>query len=116
MPLREPQASHSSETLRRLQRFVQLSDTPLVRFFTVTLIRYQLWMMGNLFGVMLISIIQHLAPFLMIKSRVAIEFFSAVSQSLAALLGILIAFLTVTSQFIAQHRLDYYQSSSDLPR
>lgn len=110
MPLREPQASDRSETLQRLQHLIQLSDLPLARFFTVTLIRYQLWIMGSLFVVMLIFTIQHPDPWLTIKRQVAIEFFSAVSQSLAALLGILIAFLTVTSQLIAQHRLDYYRA------
>ncbi|MEH2122768.1 hypothetical protein, partial [Nostoc sp.] len=39
----------------------------------------------------------------------AIELFSAVSQSLAALLGVLIVFLTFNSQLIAQRRHeDYY--------
>ncbi|BAY50222.1 hypothetical protein SAMD00079811_78510 (plasmid) [Scytonema sp. HK-05] len=110
MPLRKLQSFDSSETLRKLQRLVQLSDTPLVRVSTAALIRYQLWVMGILFVVTLIFAIQNPAPWLMIKREVAIEFFSAVSQSLAALLGVLIVFLTVTSQLTTQRRLDDYRA------
>jgi hypothetical protein len=71
---------------------------------------YQLWIMAILFGVTLMFAILHPAPWLTIKRQVAIDFFSAVSQSLAALLGILIVFLTVTSQLIGQKRLDDYRA------
>jgi len=110
MPPRKPQSFDSSETLRKLQRLVQLSDTPLVRVSTAALTRYQLWLMGILFVVTLIFAMQNPAPWLTIKREVAIEFFSAVSQSLAALLGVLIVFLTVTSQLVAQRRLDDYRA------
>lgn len=52
----------------------------------------------------------HPAPWLTVKQEVAIEFFSTVSQSLAALLGLLIVFLTMTSQLMAQRRLDDYRA------
>ena len=110
MPLRELQSFDSSETLRKLKRLVQLSNTPLVRVSTDALTRYQLWIMGILFMVTLIFAIHNHAPWLTIKRQVAIEFFSAVSQSLAALLGVLIVFLTVTSQLITQRRLDDYRA------
>ena len=110
MPLRKLQSFHSSETLRRLQRLVQLSDTPLVRVSTAALTRYQLWIMALLFVVTLIFAIGNPAPWLMVKRVAAIEFFSAVSQSLAALLGVLIVFLTVTSQLTSQRRLDDYRA------
>jgi hypothetical protein len=100
----------SSETLRKLQSLIQLSDTPLVRFSVATLTRYQLWMMGSLFVVTLLFAIQNPAPWLTVKRVAAIEFFSAVSQSLAALLGVLIVFLTVTSQLISQRQLDDYRA------
>lgn len=107
---RKAQSFQSPETLRKLQRLVQLSDIPFVRFFTSALIRYQLWLMAIVFGVTLIITIRHPTSWLMIKRQVAIEFFSAVAQSLAALLGVLIVFLTVTSQLISQKRLDYYRA------
>lgn len=110
MPLRKLQSSDNSEALRRLQRLVQLSDTPLVRVSTAALTRYQLWIMGILFVVTLIFAIRNHAPWLTIKRVAAIEFFSAVSQSLAALLGVLIVFLTVTSQLTSQRRLDDYRA------
>ena len=110
MPPRKLQSFDRSETLRRLQRLVQLSDTRLMRVSTAALTRYQSWVMGILFVVTLIFAIQDPAPWLTIKREVAIEFFSAVSQSLAALLGVLIVFLTVTSQLTTQRRLDGYRA------
>lgn len=65
--------------------------------------------MAIVFGVTLVITIRHPASWLLIKRQVAIEFFSAVAQSLAALLGVLIVFLTVTSQLISQKQLDYYR-------
>jgi hypothetical protein len=66
--------------------------------------------MALLFVVTLIFAIRNHAPWLTIKRVAAIEFFSAVSQSLAALLGVLIVFLTVTSQLTSQRRLDDYRA------
>jgi hypothetical protein len=110
MPLREPQAFRRSDIQSRLQHLVRLIDTPLVRLPAATLIRHQLWIMGSLFVVMLVFTSRHPTPWLTIKRQVAIEFFSAVSQSLAALLGVLIVFLTVTSQLTAQRRMDDYRA------
>ncbi|HEY9695993.1 MAG TPA: hypothetical protein V6D10_01945 [Trichocoleus sp.] len=104
------QSLQSSETLRRLQRLVQLSDIRLLRVAFAVLTRYQPWFMGALFGIMLILAIQYPEPWMVIKREVAIEFFSAVSQSLAALLGVLIVFLTVSSQLISQRRRDDYRA------
>ena len=101
---------HSPKTLQTLQRLVQFGDSSLVRFYTAALIRYQLWIIGILFVVTLVFTIRHPAPWLTIKRQVAIEFFSAVSQSIAALLGVLIVFLTVTSQLIMQRRSDDYRA------
>ncbi|MFB2895857.1 hypothetical protein ACE1CI_23355 [Aerosakkonemataceae cyanobacterium BLCC-F50] len=103
------QSLRDSEISRQLQRLVQLSNKPWVRVCVGVLTRYQLWIMAILFGVTLIFAILNPAPWLTIKRQVAIEFFSAVSQSLAALLGVLIVFLTVTSQLAAQRRLDDYR-------
>jgi hypothetical protein len=66
--------------------------------------------MGSLFGVTLVFAIQNRTPWLTVNQEVAIEFFSAVSQSLAALLGVLIIFLTVTTQLTSQRRLDDYRA------
>jgi len=110
MPPRKFQSFRSSDTLRKLQRLVQLSNTPLVRIAAAVLLRYQLWIMGSLFGATLIFNILNPTPWLTIKRVAAIEFFSAVSQSLAALLGVLIIFLTVSSQLISQRRLDDYRA------
>ncbi|GAA6614740.1 hypothetical protein [Scytonema sp. NUACC26] len=110
MPPQKLQSFNSSETLRKLQHLVQLSDTPIVRISTAALTQYQLWLMGFVFVMALLFAIQKPASWLTIKREVAIEFFSAVSQSLAALLGVLIAFLTVISQLITQRRLDDYRA------
>ncbi|MBW4444875.1 MAG: hypothetical protein KME10_27540 [Plectolyngbya sp. WJT66-NPBG17] len=110
MPSQQTQSFQSPETLRELQRLVQLSNTPLVRIAVAALLRYQLWIMGSLFGATLIFNILSPTPWLTIKRVAAIEFFSAVSQSLAALLGVLIIFLTVSSQLISQRRLDDYRA------
>jgi len=50
------------------------------------------------------------ASWIIIRKEVAIEFFSAVSQSLAALLGLLIVFLTFRIQAITSERLDHYRA------
>ncbi|GAA6616928.1 hypothetical protein [Scytonema sp. NUACC26] len=110
MPFQKLESFDSSEIPRKLQRLVQLSDTPIVRVCSAALNRYQLWLMGSLFVATLIFAIHNPTPWLTIKRQVAIEFFSAVSQSLAALLGVLIVFLTVTSQLISQRRLDDYRA------
>jgi len=48
------------------------------------------------------------AAWITVPKQVSIDFFSAVSQSLAALLGVLIVFLTFSIQSIAQRRHEYY--------
>jgi hypothetical protein len=110
MTPQKAQSIQSPETLRKLRRLVQLSNTPMVRLAAAGLLRYQLWVMGSLFAATLIFNILNPASRLTIKQVAAIEFFSAVSQSLAALLGVLIIFLTVSSQLISQRRLDDYRA------
>ncbi len=96
-------------SLRGLQRLVQLSNTTLGRTVTTALTQYQLMIIGIVFIVMLIMAIRKDVGWATVNREVAIEFFSAVSQSLAALLGFLIVFLTFTSQLIAQQRIDDYR-------
>lgn len=110
MPSQKAQSFQTPETLRKIQRLIQLSNVPLVRITAAVIIRYQLWIMGSLFVVALIFNILNPTPWLTIERVAAIEFFSAVSQSLAALLGVLIVFLTVSSQLISQRRLDEYRA------
>lgn len=110
MSYREVQSFHHSETLRRLRCLIQLSDTHFARIFITVLIRYQLWIIGIVFGMTLIFVIHYPITWFTLNRQVAIEFFSAVSQSLAAILGVLIVFLTVISQLISQKRLDDYRA------
>ncbi|MBD1909185.1 MULTISPECIES: hypothetical protein [unclassified Leptolyngbya] len=110
MPPQKARSFQTPETLPKLQRLIQLSNVPLVRIAAVALVRYQLWIMGSLFTGTLIFNILHPAPWLTVNRIAAIEFLSAVSQSLAALLGVLIVFLTVSSQLISQRRLDEYRA------
>ncbi|MDZ8221451.1 MULTISPECIES: hypothetical protein [unclassified Nostoc] len=92
-----------------LKILVQLSNTPLVRIVIAMITRHQLAIVGLVFVATLVFSMRENAPWLTVPKQVAIEFFSAVSQSLAALLGVLIVFLTFTSQLIAQRRYeDYY--------
>ncbi|MDZ7962954.1 MAG: hypothetical protein RMY34_34685 [Aulosira sp. DedQUE10] len=75
----------------------------------MTLTHHQLLIVGFVFIVTLAFVIRKDAPWVALDKQVAIEFFSAVSQSLAALLGVLIIFLTFNTQLIAQRRHeDYY--------
>ncbi|MBD1864492.1 MULTISPECIES: hypothetical protein [Trichocoleus] len=67
MPTLKNQSLYSPKALRRLQRLVQLSDTPLVRTLTTALIHQQLWIMGALFRVTLIFTVQNPASWLTIK-------------------------------------------------
>lgn len=70
MPSQKARLFHTPETLRELQRLIQLSHIPLVQITAVALIRYQLWIMESWFAVTLIFTILHPAPWLTIK-RVA---------------------------------------------
>ncbi|MHC5599092.1 MAG: hypothetical protein ACYTXC_24635 [Nostoc sp.] len=109
MSTRKDQRLQNCELVPGLQILVQLSNTPLVRTIIVTVTRHQLAIVGIVFVATLVFSMRENAPWLTVPKQVAIEFFSAVSQSLAALLGVLIVFLTFTSQLIAQRRHeDYY--------
>jgi hypothetical protein len=104
------QSFQNFEAPQKLQRLIQLSHTPLVQFFVAIVTRYELLIMTALFGIALVFTILHPAFWLTVRRQVAIEFFSVVSQSLAAVLGVLIVFLTMTSQLIMQRRLDDYRA------
>ncbi|MDZ7965984.1 MAG: hypothetical protein RM368_13565 [Nostoc sp. DedSLP03] len=109
MSTRKAQRLQICEPVPGLQILVQLSNTPLVRTIIAIVTRHQLAIVGLVFVATLIFAMRENAPWLTVPKQVAIEFFSAVSQSLAALLGVLIVFLTFTSQLIAQRRYeDYY--------
>ncbi|MHC5738762.1 hypothetical protein [Nostoc sp.] len=109
MSTRKAQRLQICEPVPGLQILVQLSNTPLVRTVIAIVTHHQLAIVGLVFVATLIFSMRENAPWLTVPKQVAIEFFSAVSQSLAALLGVLIVFLTFTSQLIAQRRYeDYY--------
>ena len=109
MSTRKPQRLPISEPVQGCQILVQLSTTPLVRTLLATVTRHQLAIVGMMFVVTLTFAQRENAPWVTVRPDVAIEFFSTVSQSLAALLGVLIVFLTFSSQLIAQRRLDNYR-------
>ncbi|MEH1945857.1 MAG: hypothetical protein V7K77_02540 [Nostoc sp.] len=109
MSTRKAQRLEICEPVPGLQILVQLSNTPLVRTIIAIVTHHQLAIVGLVFVATLVFAMRENAPWLTVPKQVAIEFFSAVSQSLAALLGVLIVFLTFTSQLIAQRRYeDYY--------
>ncbi|MEH1888810.1 MAG: hypothetical protein V7K92_04865, partial [Nostoc sp.] len=96
-----------------LQILVQLSNTPLVRTLIAIVTYHQLAIIGLVFIATLVFLMRENAPWLTVPKQVAIELFSAVSQSLAALLGVLIVFLTFSSQLIAQRRYEDYYKRKD---
>ncbi|MEH2026007.1 hypothetical protein [Nostoc sp.] len=109
MSTRQAQRLQICEPVPGLQILVQLSNIPLVRTAIAIITGHQLAIVGVVFVATLVFSMRENAPWLTVPKQVAIEFFSAVSQSLAALLGVLIVFLTFTSQLIAQRRYeDYY--------
>ncbi|MEH2043113.1 hypothetical protein [Nostoc sp.] len=109
MSTRKAQRLQICEPVPGLQILVKLSNTPLVRTIIAIVTHHQLAIVGFVFIATLVFAMRENAPWLTVPKQVAIEFFSAVSQSLAALLGVLIVFLTFTSQLIAQRRYeDYY--------
>ncbi|GAX42432.1 hypothetical protein NIES4075_34330 [Tolypothrix sp. NIES-4075] len=98
-----------AQQMKSLRILFQFSTIPLVRKAIMTLTHHQLSVVGFVFIVTFAFIIREDAPWVTLDKQVAIEFFSAVSQSLAALLGVLIIFLTFNTQLIAQRRHeDYY--------
>ena len=109
MSTRKSQRLPISEPVQGFQILVQLSTTPLVRTVLATFTRHQIAIVGMMFAVTLTFARRENAPWVTVRPEVAIEFFSTVSQSLAALLGVLIVFLTFFSQLIAQRRLDNYR-------
>ncbi|MEH2312612.1 MAG: hypothetical protein V7K35_14685 [Nostoc sp.] len=109
MSTRKAQRLQICEPVPGLQILVRLSNTPLVRTVIATVTHHQLAIVGLVFVATLVFAMRDNAPWLTVPKQVAIEFFSAVSQSLAALLGVLIVFLTFNSQLIAQRQHeDYY--------
>ena len=109
MSTRKAQRLQICEPVPGLRILVQLSNTPLVRTVIATVTHHQLAIVGVVFVVTLVFAMRENDPWLTVPKQVAIEFFSAVSQSLAALLGVLIVFLTFNSQLIAQRQHeDYY--------
>ncbi|MEH2248126.1 hypothetical protein [Nostoc sp.] len=109
MSTRKAQRLQICQPVSGLQILVRLSNTPLVRTVITTVTHHQLAIVGVVFVVTLVFAMRENAPWLTVPKQVAIEFFSAVSQSLAALLGVLIVFLTFNSQLIAQRQHeDYY--------
>ncbi|WP_298907759.1 hypothetical protein [uncultured Nostoc sp.] len=109
MSTRKAQRLQICEPVPGLRILVQLSNTPLVRTVIGTVTHHQLAIVGVVFVVTLVFAMRENDPWLTVPKQVAIEFFSAVSQSLAALLGVLIVFLTFNSQLIAQRQHeDYY--------
>ncbi|MBR8839676.1 MAG: hypothetical protein DSM106950_38175 [Stigonema ocellatum SAG 48.90 = DSM 106950] len=98
------------QQMTSLPILIQFSTIPLVRKAIKTLIHYQLLIVGFVFIATLALVIREDAPRVILNKQVAIAFFSAVSQSLAALLGVLIIFLTFNTQLITQRRYeDYYK-------
>lgn len=98
------------EQLQVFQRLVQLSNSPLVRTVVSTVTHHQLVIVGLIFVITMVFTSRDNAPWVTVRREVAIEFYSAVSQSLAALLGLLIVFLTFRIQAIASQRLDHYRA------
>ncbi|MDF5721367.1 MAG: hypothetical protein PUP91_12995 [Rhizonema sp. PD37] len=109
MSVRKLQRLQVCEPLQGLQILVKLSTTPVLRTLLAIFIRHQLALVGIIFVVTLMFAQRENAPWVTVRQEVAIEFFSTVSQSLAALLGVLIVLLTFYSQLIGQRRMDYYR-------
>ena len=109
MSARKPQRLQVCEPLQGLQILVKLSTTPILRTVLAIFTRHQLAIVGTMFVVTLIFAKRENAPWVTVRQEVAIEFFSTVSQCLAALLGVLIVLLTFYTQLIAQRRTDDYR-------
>ncbi len=102
-------STSKAQSMKSLRILVQFSAIPLVRKALMTLTRHQLLIVVFVFIVTFIMVIWGDVPWIALNKQVAIDFFSAVSQSLASLLGVLIIFLTFNTQLIAQRRHeDYY--------
>ncbi|HEY9845680.1 MAG TPA: hypothetical protein V6D03_05725 [Candidatus Caenarcaniphilales bacterium] len=97
---------------RNVQRLVRLGSNPVGRSIVLLLIRHQLILLGLLFTITFTfaRTSNRFATVIQISDEVAIEFFSATSQALAALLGLLIVFLTFRIQSIDQQRSSAYRA------
>ncbi len=97
--------------IRAVQLLVRLASNPINRSIVVFLTRHQLVLIGLVFIVTFAFSRHenHLAAFVQIPDQVAIEFFSVTSQALAALLGLLIVFLTFRIQTISEQRNSSYR-------
>lgn len=97
--------------IRSVQLLVRLGSHPVGRSIVLFLTRHQLVLIGLVFIITFAFSRNknHLATFVQVPDQVAIEFFSVTSQALAALLGLLIVFLTFRIQTISQQRNSSYR-------
>ncbi len=97
--------------IRAVQLLVRLGSNSVGRSIVLFLVHRQLVLIGLVFIVTFAFSrnSNHLATFVQIPDELAIEFFSATSQALAALLGLLIVFLTFRIQTIHQQRSSSYR-------
>lgn len=102
-------STSKAQSITSLRTLLQFSTIPLVQKAMMILTHHQLLIIGFVFIITFPLVIYKDFPWIALDKQVAMEFFSAVSQSLAALLGVLIIFLTFNTQLIAQRRHeDYY--------
>jgi len=102
-------STSKTPSVANLRILLQFTAIPLVRKTIIALTQYQLMIVGFVFIATFALVSWKDTPWIGLNKQVAIDFFSAVSQSLAALLGVLIIFLTFNTQLIAQRRYeDYY--------
>jgi ABC-type multidrug transport system fused ATPase/permease subunit len=97
--------------IRAVQLLVRLGSNSVGRSIVLFLVHRQLVLIGLVFIITFAFSrnSNHLATFVQIPDQVAIEFFSVTSQALAALLGLLIVFLTFRIQTINQQRSSSYR-------
>ncbi|MEH2465052.1 hypothetical protein, partial [Nostoc sp.] len=81
MSTRKARRLQICEPVPGLRILVQLSNTPLVRTVIATVTHHQLAIVGVVFFVTLVFAMRENDPWLTVPKQVAIEFFSAVSQS-----------------------------------
>jgi hypothetical protein len=108
MPTRNFPKNQQREPIRDLQILLRLSNINLGRIAMSAVVRHQIPIVVLIFLTTLLFTVAKNATSITLPKQVATDFFSAVSQSLAALLGVLIVFLTFTTQSISQRRHEYY--------
>lgn len=100
--------SRSYESIHDLHFLMRLSNSSWTQIVTAAIVRHQILIIAMIFTATLLFAIGDNAPWITIPKQVAMNFFSTLSQSLAALLGVLIVFLTFLIQSIGQRRHEYY--------